>query len=108
MRIEHRVAGADANPYLVMATLLAGIHHGISNQCDPGEMVEEGTVSEEEKITLPIRWDAALKQFKESQVMPKYLGEQYHEIYSVVKQAECDDYHAQVSPLDYQYYLRAV
>ncbi|MFT5131823.1 MAG: glutamine synthetase, partial [Gammaproteobacteria bacterium] len=33
MRIEHRVAGADANPYLVMAALLAGIHYGISNKC---------------------------------------------------------------------------
>jgi glutamine synthetase len=27
-RIEHRMAGADANPYLVLATALAGLHHG--------------------------------------------------------------------------------
>ena len=26
--IEHRVAGADANPYLALAALLAGVHHG--------------------------------------------------------------------------------
>ncbi|ARN75953.1 glutamine synthetase family protein [Oceanicoccus sagamiensis] len=108
MRIEHRVAGADANPYLVMASLLAGIHHGLTQQCDPGAMVEEGTMMTEEAITLPVRWDAALQAFKHSQLLPKYLGEQYHGIYSLVKQAECDDYHAQVNPLDYQYYLRAV
>jgi glutamine synthetase len=35
IRIEHRVAGADANPYLVMATVLAGIHHGITNKLKP-------------------------------------------------------------------------
>ena len=35
-RIEHRVAGADANPYLTLAALLAGIHHGIINGIDPG------------------------------------------------------------------------
>jgi glutamine synthetase len=29
-RIEHRVAGADANPYLALAVVLAGIHHGLS------------------------------------------------------------------------------
>ena len=28
-RIEHRVAGADASPYLVLAAVLAGIHHGL-------------------------------------------------------------------------------
>ena len=26
-RIEHRIAGADANPYFVVAAVLAGIHH---------------------------------------------------------------------------------
>src|SRR3546814_1620868 len=35
-RIEHRVAGADANPYLALATLLAGIHKGIVERIDPG------------------------------------------------------------------------
>src|SRR3546814_13937989 len=35
-RIEHRVAGADANPYLALATLLAGIHKGIVARIDPG------------------------------------------------------------------------
>ncbi|MBL4615292.1 MAG: glutamine synthetase, partial [Magnetovibrio sp.] len=35
-RIEHRVAGADANPYLSLATVLAGLHHGIKNKLEPG------------------------------------------------------------------------
>ena len=33
-RIEHRLAGADANPYLVLAAVLAGIHHGLSAGLD--------------------------------------------------------------------------
>jgi glutamine synthetase len=33
-RIEHRVAGADANPYLVVAAILAGILHGIENDLE--------------------------------------------------------------------------
>ena len=35
-RIEHRVAGADANPYLVLAAVLAGIHHGLDQRLEPG------------------------------------------------------------------------
>src|SRR6185437_14200823 len=31
-RIEHRVAGADASPHLVMAAVLAAIHHGITRK----------------------------------------------------------------------------
>ncbi|HUU24651.1 MAG TPA: glutamine synthetase family protein, partial [Methyloceanibacter sp.] len=35
-RVEHRVAGADANPYLVIASMLAGISHGLAHEIDPG------------------------------------------------------------------------
>ena len=37
--IEHRPAGADANPYLVMAAILAGMHYGITEKVDPGPPV---------------------------------------------------------------------
>ncbi|HEY0315633.1 MAG TPA: glutamine synthetase family protein, partial [Sphingomonas sp.] len=37
-RVEHRVAGADANPYLALAVVLAGAHHGLATKADPGAM----------------------------------------------------------------------
>ncbi len=107
-RVEHRVAGADANPYLVMASIMAGLHHGLTEKCDPGPMIEAGQKMPAEKISLPVRWESALAQFKHSQIMPRYLGEDYHRIYTLVKSDECDDYHARISPLDYECYLRAV
>ncbi len=107
-RIEHRVAGADANPYLVMAAIMAGLHHGLVRQCDPGEMIVEGQSLPKEEVSLPIRWERALDRFRDSRVMPQYLGEEYHQIYAVVKEEECAEYHAMISPLDYQWYLRAV
>ena len=36
-RLEHRMAGADANPYLVLAAILSGIHHGLTQKLDPPE-----------------------------------------------------------------------
>ena len=72
--------GADGNPYLVMAAILAGIHHGITNRCDPGPMVQPGDVIEE-KISLPLRWEAALDAFDAGTVLPQYLGKRYHKLY---------------------------
>jgi glutamine synthetase len=107
-RIEHRVAGADANPYLVMAAIMAGLHHGLVQECDPGEMIGEAQRLPKEEVNLPIRWEGALDRFRDSSVLPHYLGEEYHQIYAVVKEGECDEYHAMISPLDYEWYLRAV
>ncbi len=38
--LEHRVAGADANPYLAIATVLAGMLKGIVEKLDPGAAIE--------------------------------------------------------------------
>ncbi len=35
-RVEHRIAGADANPYLLSAIVLAGMHLGLTRKLDPG------------------------------------------------------------------------
>jgi len=108
MRVEHRVASADANPYLVMAALLAGIHYGISNRCEPTEMVAEGTMVDDQEITLPVRWEAALDKFKNSEILPEYLGEDFCRVFEIVRRSECDRFHAQISNLDYEWYLRSV
>ncbi|MFG1489662.1 glutamine synthetase, partial [Oceanospirillum sp. HFRX-1_2] len=39
-RIEHRVSGADANPYLVLASVLAGALYGIENKLQPPSPIE--------------------------------------------------------------------
>jgi glutamine synthetase len=106
-RVEHRPGGADGNPYLVMACILAGLHHGIVNQLDPGPMVKSGEVLEE-KILLPTRWDAALDAFERSRVLPKYLDERYHKLYATCRREECERFHAEISNRDYEWYLRAI
>ena len=108
MRVEHRVASADANPYLVMACLLAGIHYGISNKCEPTPMVEEGTMVDEQEISLPIRWEAALDRFKQSEILADYLGEEFCRVFEICRRSECDQFQAEVSNLDYEWYLRSV
>jgi glutamine synthetase len=107
-RIEHRVAGADANPYLVAAAVLAGIHHGITHRCEPGPMIAEGTQLSGRDISLPNRWEQALAAFDRSTVIPAYLGEDYSSAFSSMRWAECEAFHSCISNLDYEWYLRAV
>ena len=107
-RIEHRVAGADANPYLVAAAVLAGIHHGITHRRDPGQMVAEGTQLTAREASLPARWEQALAAFAGSTVLPAYLGEAYCSAFASMRRAECEAFHACISNLDYEWYLRAV
>jgi glutamine synthetase len=107
LRFEHRVAGADANPYLVTAAIAAGVHYGLKNKCDPGRMVEEG-----EEITLktriPDRWDAAIDKFSRSKILPAYLGGDYCSAFVINRRQECRAFHNTVSPLDFDWYLRSV
>jgi glutamine synthetase len=106
-RVEHRPGGSDGNPYLVLAAILAGIHHGITKKLDPGPMVEPGTVIDE-KVKLPVRWEAALDAFDAGKVLPQYLGQRYHELYAACRREECNRFHAEIPDRDYEWYLRAI
>ena len=106
--IEHRVAGADANPYLALAALLAGVHHGLTRKIDPGPPVEgDGyAAAAKSNLRLPANWFAALDAFEASSVMRDYLGERFVTMFSKVKRTEQDRFFAEVQPLDYDWYLK--
>lgn len=107
-RIEHRIAGADANPYLVLAAVLAGIHAGMQRQRDPGQPVSREADLSEEATTLPMRLESAIQLLEGGDVLPDYLGRKYIDHYTVLRRGELDDYHGQVPDLDYEWFLRAL
>lgn len=103
--IEHRMAGADANPYLAMATTLAAVHHGITGKLDPGTPVT-GNGYAEAKSDLPTNWYAAMDATERSRFLKDYLGARFMEIYCAIKRAEQDRFYAQPTALDFEWYLR--
>ncbi|MEX2495326.1 MAG: glutamine synthetase family protein [Woeseia sp.] len=107
LRIEHRTSGADANPYLVTAAILAGVHYGLKNRCDPGHMVPEGQVIKL-KSRLPIRWTAAIDKFSRSRILPQYLGGDYCKVYTANRREEEQRFHNTISNVDFDWYMRAV
>ncbi|MFQ6005207.1 MAG: glutamine synthetase family protein [Woeseia sp.] len=107
LRFEHRTSGADANPYLVTAAILAGVHFGIKNRCDPGRVVTEGEFITLKK-KLPNRWETAIDKFARSKVLPQYLGDEYCKAYVVNRRDESRRFHNIVSNTDFDWYMRAV
>jgi glutamine synthetase len=104
-RIEHRVAGADANPYLVIAAILAGMSHGILNAIDPGPAVE-GDSETIEAPPLPTAWVNALDLFQSSKIVGEYFGPSFQDVFSQLKHAERSKFERIVTPLDHLWYSR--
>ncbi|MDJ0684568.1 MAG: glutamine synthetase family protein [Alphaproteobacteria bacterium] len=107
LRIEHRAAGADANPYLALAAILAGVHYGLTNKIDPGPM-EIGNAYERPPGRLPLRWERALDAFEDGAILKSTLGAQYHAAYLGAKQWDSEQHHAVIPRHDYEWYMRTV
>ncbi|PWV58731.1 glutamine synthetase family protein [Plasticicumulans acidivorans] len=108
MRVEHRVAGADANPYLALAAMLGGAWHGIVNRLDPGEPTSGNAHECEHVPMLPTALKHALEIFDRSVWLPQVFGESYHQLYSACRWQELEKFGRQVTPLEYESYLRTV
>lgn len=106
-RIEHRVAGADAHPHLVIAAILAGAYQGLVEETDPGAPVEGDAYSSRVTI-LPNTWEAALTAFEESEFVGNRLGVRYKHLYSACKRQEKEKIEKAVSDVEYDTYLRSV
>jgi glutamine synthetase len=106
-RVEVRVAGADANPYLVTAAIMAGLDHGITQHCNPGRMIQEREELED-IVTLPVHWPQALDAFEAGTILPDYLGKDFARIFALCRREESNRFQTEVSNRDYEWYMRAV
>ena len=105
--IEHRIAGADANPYLAAAAVLAGVHHGLKYHLDPGPPVT-GDGYETKVQALPQHWLQAIDNCAESPFAKEYFGERFVEIFTAVKRTEYRRYMSEITAQDYDWYLQMV
>jgi glutamine synthetase len=103
-RIEHRIAGADANPYLVMAAMLAGFHHGLTQQLEP-TAPSTGNAGEEADPEMPLKLWSALDRLEGSAILADYLGPRYPAAYAAIKRSEFEAFMAEVLPREYDWYL---
>ncbi len=105
--IEHRPSGADANPYLVMAAILAGMHYGILEKADPGNPVV-GNGYERRAKYIPGNWFDAIDAFWRASILKEYFGKEFVDTYCTLKEVEADRFYAEPTVRDFEWYLRTV
>jgi glutamine synthetase len=64
-RIEHRVAGGDINPYLLIAAILGAALNGIEDGVEPPPAIT-GNAYDKDLAHLPRTWDASIDAFAKS------------------------------------------
>ena len=108
-RIEHRLAGVDANPYLVAAVVLAGIRHGWDHGVDPGPMVVgNGYVDAPDAPVVPGDWRAAIAAARGSGFLQGALGVAMHRTFVAVLEAEYARVTRTVPDVEFDLYLHTV
>ncbi len=96
---EHRIAGVDANPYLVAAITLGTALDGIAAQTDPGPQSVNTDLA-----PLPQTWDQAITAFAASDKMRRLLGNDFHAGFSAIKQAEYNQLAQTVTDVEWELY----
>jgi glutamine synthetase len=108
-RIEHRPAGVDANPYLVAATVLAGIRHGLAHQIDPGPATTgNGYADSPDAPPIPVDWRTAIAAAADSAFLKTALGADMHRTFTAIKAAEYARVARTVTEVEYDLYLHRV
>lgn len=108
-RIEHRVAGADANPYLVLASILGGALLGIEEGWEPAEaLVGDAYSLAKELPHLPLDWASAIEAFKAGKHIRSIYSPRLQRMLVDCKRQEQFRFTRQVTEFEYHSYLETV
>lgn len=102
-RLEHRISGADVNPYLVLTAILGGMLYGLENDLPlPTPLGPKDTST---SVRLTHDWIGAIAAFRASGIAKDLLGAEYHSVYCAVKEDEADQLTRLIHPAEYRTYL---
>ncbi len=100
-RVENRIAGADANPYLALAASLAAGLAGIEEQRSPTSVVE-GSAYDMERDFAP-NMLAAYEQMVASADARRLLGDDFVTAYCAVKKLEYESFQNEIGAWERRY-----
>ncbi|MGE8322640.1 MAG: glutamine synthetase, partial [Pseudomonas sp.] len=102
LRIEHRLAGADANPYLVLAAILTGMEHGLVRGVEPIAPLNDNRQS---GIDFPKDALSALAAMRHHPVVNEGLGSEFVMVYCENKYQEQLDFMRHIDAREYRWFL---
>lgn len=106
-RIEHRVAGADANPYLVLAAILGAALEGIEQQLSPVDPID-GDAYSLDLPQLPLDWASAVEAFDNGALTERIFAPVLRHILVACKKQEMAVLAGRVTDFEYHSYLETV
>ena len=109
-RIEHRVSGVDANPYLVALTVISAIDYGIKNKLKAPNQTKGNAYEQKSKSinNMPHDWSSSILAAKKSKFLKDTLGPDLHRAFIAIKEMEYQKVASTVSELDIDLYLNAI
>ena len=109
-RIEHRVAGADTNAYLVMAAILGAVLGGIERKMQPPKPIKSSAYDNDHKYlaTLPLSWQDSVDAFVGGKMLQEFIPDILRDMMIKTKKQEMRRFTAMVTPFEYQSYLDQV
>jgi glutamine synthetase len=105
-RIENRIPGADASPYLAIAATLICGYIGIDQSVEP--LAQTSLNAYHEPRTLPRTLEEALERFKQCQPVRDYLGASFFRAFVRIKEVELEAYQGVISSWERDHLLLKV
>jgi glutamine synthetase len=103
MRLENRLAGADANPYLAVAVTLACGLLGIEGRVEPRP--EQKGSAYDLPIGLPRSLEESLGHLEGCQPLHEILGERFVRAYNAIKRKEYETFFRVISSWEREFLL---
>jgi glutamine synthetase len=109
-RVENRVAGADANPYLVLAANIASGLSGLEQNLTAPEPVVGNAYEQDsdDSLRLPATLEAATEVFASSELAKEYFGEEFVRHYSETRAWELHQFRTAVTDWEIARYLEHI
>jgi len=107
MRLENRLPGADANPYIAIAGSLLCGYLGMIKKIEPSAPVE-GRAYERRNLRLPFSLESALERMEQCQDVKELLGEKFCRGYIAVKRVENENYKRVISSWEREFLMLSV
>ena len=105
-RLEHRIAGADAQPYLLLAAVLGGMLEGMEGGAEPAPPVDSGGRDFAGEALTP-HWQNAIERFSNSEVAARVLGAKISSSSNAqMKKSEQDELNKRITDVEYEIYFR--
>ena len=96
-RLEHRVAGGDVNPYLMLASILGAALVGIEDGLEPPSPITGNAYAMPGLPQIPVRWAEAIDAFESSDILPRIFPRELIRNLVMTKRQEAH-YLAELSP----------